>query len=135
MAAAAWEIVARYSRADALADGALVDCSALARELGFAAPVAVTREAWADLVAWSDADSRRQVPQDETGRLWDVLWMARGALVRAIHQARTCGGVSSRHGFDVWRVRRGGRGVTPRSVRAVVVADSDGAVVMLDGES
>ncbi|MET7459724.1 hypothetical protein [Nonomuraea sp. NPDC005501] len=30
---------------------------------------------------WTDAaDRRKGTVQDETGRLWDVLWMARSAL-------------------------------------------------------
>ncbi|MDX3771907.1 MULTISPECIES: DUF6573 family protein [unclassified Streptomyces] len=37
--------------------------------------VALTASAWADNVAWSDADADQQTVQDETSRLWDVLWM------------------------------------------------------------
>lgn len=62
-------LIYSYTRAEALADGVLVDASALARDCGFRFPVALTSAAWADCVA---------VPldvcgQDETGRLWDVL--------------------------------------------------------------
>ncbi|MBG0818904.1 hypothetical protein HS045_32750 [Planomonospora sp. ID82291] len=71
------------SRADRLASGDLVEVPAdLAREAGLRFPVALTRAAWEDCVAWSDADNRRKgTVQDETGRLWDVLCAARGALV------------------------------------------------------
>lgn len=58
-----------YTRAQALADGVLVDVSDIAREAGFRVPVALTRTAWEDCVAWSAEDSRRQVHQDESGRL------------------------------------------------------------------
>ena len=69
-----------YTRAQALADGVLVDAGPLAREAGYRWPVALTAAAWADCVAWTDADSAAQVPQDETGRLWDVLFMGAHAV-------------------------------------------------------
>jgi hypothetical protein len=73
-----WEIIHRYSRAQAIADGTLVAVEAdIAREAGFIVPVALTRAAWEDCVAWTDADTQNTgAYQDETGRLWDVLWMA-----------------------------------------------------------
>lgn len=61
-----------YSRADSLADGELRDAGELAREVGFRVPVALTRAVWAECVAVPEACPW----QDETGRLWDVLWMA-----------------------------------------------------------
>ncbi len=69
-------VIYAYSRAQALADGTLNDVSEVAREAGFACPVALTSAAWCDCVAWSQADSQRQGYQDEAGRLWDVLWLA-----------------------------------------------------------
>ena len=71
------EIIYAYTRAQAIEDGVLVDVSETAREAGFVYPVAMTAAAWADCVAWSDEDTKRQVPQDEFGRLWDVLWMVK----------------------------------------------------------
>lgn len=72
------EPIYSYSRAQAFADGYLVDVSETAREAGFRVPVALTRAAWDDCVAWDDDDSqRKRWPQDEAGRLWDVLSMAR----------------------------------------------------------
>jgi Family of unknown function (DUF6573) len=76
------ELISSYSRAEAIADGALVAVAeGIAREAGFCSPVALTRAAFDDCVAWSDADSARTGVwlQDETGRLWDVLFMARRA--------------------------------------------------------
>ena len=73
-------IISMYTRAQAIEDGFLVDVTATAKKAGFVYPVAVTAAVWADCVAWSDEDTRRQVPQDEFGRLWDVLWMARLAV-------------------------------------------------------
>ena len=40
-----------YTRADAIADGFLIDVSQSARELGFCLTVAITASAWAQLVA------------------------------------------------------------------------------------
>ncbi|MFJ4879890.1 DUF6573 family protein [Streptomyces sp. NPDC088745] len=77
------EVIDSYSRARALADGALVAVGEdIAREAGFRFPVALTAAAWADCVAWTDEDNR-QTYQDESGRLWDVLWMTRRAIRRS----------------------------------------------------
>ncbi|TKC90842.1 hypothetical protein FAZ69_05535 [Trinickia terrae] len=100
--------ISSYTRAQAIADGVLVDLSALAREAGFRTPVAVTSAVWADCVAWTDADSQRQAAQDESGRLWDLLWM--GALA-----AKRVRG-AQRIAFELHRVPRGGRGTRPRPV-------------------
>ena len=95
-------LIQAYSRAEAIADGVLIDVSAVAREAGIRVPVAMTAAAWADCVAWSAEDSTRQTPQDEAGRLWDVVWMA--ALM-----AQRGSGL-----FQLSRVPRGGRGTRPR---------------------
>lgn len=68
-----------YSRADAIRDGELIDVSEVAKEAGFRYPVALTRAVFVGCV---------EVPfgvqgQDESGRLWDVLWMTRFAIRRA----------------------------------------------------
>lgn len=98
-------VIYAYTRADAIADGTLVDVTETAREAGFRLPVAVTAAAWADCVAWSEADSKRQTAQDEAGRLWDVLWMA----TIAARQAQ-----GERVPFQLYRVPRGGRGTRPK---------------------
>ena len=94
-----------YTRADAIADGVLIDVTNEAREAGFKVPVALTAEVWSDCVKWTAEDSKRQVLQDEAGRLWDVLWMAFIAARRA---------TGDRIGFQLYRVPRGGRGCRPR---------------------
>lgn len=106
------DVVFTYTRQQAIADGELIDVSSTAREAGLKFPVAMSRAAWAEFVAWSDEDSTRQVYQDESGRLWDVLWMLVTAVRRDITQART---VSDRIDFEVYRVPRGGRATRPRS--------------------
>lgn len=82
------EPIHAYTRAQATEDGILIDVTSTAREAGFCCPVAITRAAWADCVKWDETDSKRQTYQDESGRLWDVIWMAsvaarRGGGIRA----------------------------------------------------
>ncbi|MFC7261464.1 DUF6573 family protein [Streptomyces lutosisoli] len=106
------DIIHAYTRAQAIADGVLVEAPAsLAREAGFAVPVALTSAAWEDCVAWDENDSRRQTPQDETGRLWDVLNMTRWAI------GRSRGG--DRVTVELYRVPRGGRAERARRVQLV----------------
>ena len=69
-------ILASYTREEALSDGVLIDASSMAQEASFTIPVAFTATAWQDCVAWTDADSEKQIHQDQSGRLWDVLTMA-----------------------------------------------------------
>ncbi|MBL1086869.1 hypothetical protein JK359_33730 [Streptomyces actinomycinicus] len=107
------DVIHAYTRARAIADGVLVPAPAeLAREAGFRVPVALTAAAWADCVEWSDEDSRRQTPQDETGRLWDVLNMTRFAIRRSR-------GGGSRVTVELYRVPRGGKARQPRRVQFV----------------
>lgn len=98
------EPIHTYTRTQAVEDGFLVDVTEAAREAGFTCPVAITSAAWSDCVEWTDKDSDRQTYQDESGRLWDVLWMARLAARRGGSQTR----------FTLLRVPRGGRGIKPR---------------------
>jgi hypothetical protein len=74
-----FDFVHRYSRADALRDGVLVDVSDTAHEAGIRYPVALTLAAWERCV---------RVPlgvvcRDEAGRLWDLVWMLRLAIQRS----------------------------------------------------
>lgn len=67
------EVIHSYTRAQAIADGVLVDVSKLAQEAGFNVPVAMTQGLHAEAVSW---DKDNTAYQDVTGRLWDVLIMA-----------------------------------------------------------
>ena len=78
-------VIHAYSRADALADGVLIDAGPPAREAGFKVPVALTVAAWARCVT---VPPGKEGLQDESGRLWDVLHMARVAAMRAPGQDR-----------------------------------------------
>jgi len=62
-----------YSRAQAIADGVLVDVTETAKEVGFKLPVAIT-EALQNRLTPTKADAG--LGQDYDGRLWDVLWLA-----------------------------------------------------------
>ena len=73
------DVVFSYTRAQAVADGVQVEVTKTAREAGISFPVFLTRTAF---------DAYVTVPpsvtgQDEAGRLWDVLWMLRFAILRS----------------------------------------------------
>jgi hypothetical protein len=67
-------VIVRYTRAQAIEDGVLVDVSEWAspREMmgGFRIPVAMTAAVWAYVQAPKDS------PESTRGRAHDVLWMA-----------------------------------------------------------
>jgi len=94
-------VISTYTRAQAIEDGVLVDVGTMASEAGFKWPVAVTTDVWADCVAWIDADSQKQVHQDQSGRLWDVVYMAS-------HAIRTSKDSGDRLLFQLYRVPRDG---------------------------
>lgn len=96
------EVISTYTRTQAIEDGVLIDTGSMAQEAGFKWPVAVTSAAWADCIAWTEDDNRQQVYQDESGRLWDVLFMAS-------HAIRNGSGTGDRLLFKLYRVRRDGR--------------------------
>ena len=73
------DLIHRYTRADAIRDGVLIDVSATAKEAGFRFPVALTCPAWGRCVAVPEG----VVCQDEAGRLWDVLFLLRLAARRS----------------------------------------------------
>jgi len=119
--------VSTYTRANAIADGVLVDVSRTAKEAGFRFPVAVTAAVWSDCVAWNEEDSKRQVPQDEEGRLWDVVYMCYQMVRHANVMADT-------FYFVVYRVPRGGKGMRARQVRlkaCIGPGDSGTAVITI----
>ena len=73
------EVIYAYTRAQAVADGVQVDVSTVAAEAGIRFPVFLTRSVF---------DAYVTVPpnvsgQDEAGRLWDIVWMLRFAILKA----------------------------------------------------
>ncbi len=69
-------VISSYTRADAIDDGVLIDVSETASEAGIVFPVAMTRTVWDLYVEVPDGVQC----QDETGRLWDILWMLKCAI-------------------------------------------------------
>jgi hypothetical protein len=72
-------VIYAYTRSQAVADGVQVDVTKTAQEAGIKFPVFLTRAVFDNYVA---------VPpdvtgQDEAGRLWDLVWMARFAILRS----------------------------------------------------
>jgi len=119
------EVISTYSRAQALADGVLVDAAPMAQEAGFRWPVAITAAAWSDCVVWSDADNERQVHQDQSGRLFDVLYMAH----HAIRSSRRNG---DRLTFQLYRVPRDGKSTEAviTTLKLIVGPGDDGEPVI-----
>jgi len=96
------EMISSYSREQALEDGVLIDVTETAKEAGIVIPVALTSSAYEDCVSWTSEDTKKQTPQDVSGRLWDVLWMASDAMRRNRQQ-------SDKLLFDLYRVPRDGK--------------------------
>ncbi len=63
-----WDVIYSYTRAQALADGTLVDVTTLAKEVGIKWPTAVTARVWALLSTFPEKSG-----QSVMGRLWDTL--------------------------------------------------------------
>jgi len=71
------ELIHKYTRADALEEGVLVDISSIAKEAGIKYPVAITQ-------AVNEIIKDKPDIEDINGRLWDVVWMLRCAISGAI---------------------------------------------------
>ena len=126
-------VVSTYTRAQAIADGVLIDVTKMAHLVGFVHTVAITRAAWSDCVEWTDEDTRRQRFQNESLRLWDVMYMAKRVA------KSTRGGLSPVALFPLWRVPRGGRSKRSRlKVLKMIVGPGDNAepviTIMLPSE-
>ena len=73
------EVIFIYTRSQAVADGVQVEVTKTAQEAGIRFPVFLTRAVY---------DAYVTVPpgvtaQDEAGRLWDIITMARFAILRS----------------------------------------------------
>lgn len=115
------EIISAYTRNQALEDGFLVDCSEVAKEAGFSIPAAMTRAVWGAYVEVPDG----VVLQDEAGRLWDILWMARAEAVRPRSANR------SRIEFQLHVRNDNDSGMPPLITLAAVVGPSDNGLPCL----
>ena len=81
---------AELQRIGAIADGVQVEVTRTAHEAGIRFPVFITRGVFELCVAVPPGVSC----QDESGRLWDVVWMLRFAILRA---RRDVGGQCGSH--------------------------------------
>lgn len=98
------DLIFSYSRAQAIADGVLIDLTTatddkgqrLCAQAGFKVPVAITSATWAQTIeaggSWrSDGESEvleLKGGQSLTGRLWDLLWTLRAASGKAVNSDR-----------------------------------------------
>ena len=73
------EVIFAYTRAQAIADGVQVEVTKTAAEAGISFPVFLTRGVFDSFVTVPPGVSG----QDEAGRLWDIVWMLRFAILRA----------------------------------------------------
>ncbi|MDE0853930.1 MAG: hypothetical protein OSA97_05870 [Nevskia sp.] len=97
-----------YTRAEALRAEVLHDVGEIcSRDPGVAVNTAISTRAYEAFVDWSDADSKAQIPQDVSGRLWDVLYAAHRAIRDDAH------GQSSID-FTIAYIPRDGRTRRPR---------------------
>jgi hypothetical protein len=110
-------ILHQVTREDLLRDGLLIDVSAPAAEAGFKYPVAIGRAVWDAYVAVPPGVRS----QDESGRLWDILWMLAVAIRRG------GGGDSIR--FTVY-VRNDNRRPRPVSLKALCGPGDDAEPVI-----
>ena len=72
-------IIYSYTRAEAILDGFQIAVTKTAQEAGIRFPVFITRGVFDACVAVPAGVTG----QDEPGRLWDVLWMLRHAILRS----------------------------------------------------
>ena len=73
------KIIHTYTRRQAVEDGFQIDVSETAREAGITFPVFLTSGVWARCVTIPEGVTC----QDESGRLWDVVWMLRVAIMKS----------------------------------------------------
>ena len=73
------EIIYRYTRKQAIADGFQVEVTETAKEAGIKFPMFLTRAVFDAFVTVPDSVTG----QDEAGRLWDIVWMLRFGILRS----------------------------------------------------
>ena len=73
------EVTYAYARAQAVADGVQVEVTKIAQEAGIRFPMFLTRSVYEAYVTVPPGVTA----QDEAGRLWDIVWMTRFAILRS----------------------------------------------------
>jgi hypothetical protein len=74
-----FDLVYTYTRSQAVADGVQVEVTKIAQEAGIRFPVFLTRTVFEAYVSVPEGVTA----QDEAGRLWDIVWMLRIAILRS----------------------------------------------------
>jgi hypothetical protein len=74
-----FQVIYTYTRSQAIADGLQIEVTKVAEEAGIRFPVFLTRGVYDRYVAVPPGITG----QDEAGRLWDIVWMLRFAIIRA----------------------------------------------------
>lgn len=72
-------VIHTYTRAQAVADGFQIEVTKTAQEAGIRFPMFITRAVFENYVAVPEGVTG----QDEAGRLWDLVWMTRFAIIRS----------------------------------------------------
>ena len=73
------EVIYSYTRSQAVADGVQVEVSKVSAEAEIRFPVFLTRTVYDHFVTVPEGVTG----QDEAGRLWDIVWMLRFAIMRS----------------------------------------------------
>jgi hypothetical protein len=76
------EPISVYTRAQAIADGVLVDVTEAAKQAGFRIPVALTA------ALWGTCQAEATEPDSVSERVRDVLWAARCRVAAALKNRR-----------------------------------------------
>lgn len=119
-------VIHAYTRKMAIDDGVLIDATDTAIEAGIKLPVAITQAVWAKYIAWDFVDNEKQTYQDQSGRLWDVIWMARCGLISARK------GEKSETLFKLLCVPRDGRSIrAEETTLKIVIGPGDNAEPVL----
>lgn len=116
-------LIHSYSRAEALADGVLVDVTEMAKEAGFVNHTVITQALHAttsEIPGWATGESYE-------GRLWDVLWVA---VVTARGEAKK---PTRSDRFDFRVVMSTGGSKETLDLRAVCGPDDEGLPCMTIG--
>jgi hypothetical protein len=74
-----FQVIYSYTRSQAIADGLQIEVTKVAEEAGIRFPVFLTRGVYDKYVTVPPGVTA----QDEAGRLWDIVWMLRFAIIRA----------------------------------------------------
>jgi hypothetical protein len=114
-----FKMISRYSRADAIADGVLVDVTATAKEAGITFPTAVTQAVFEKYVRVPEGLN----DQDEAGRLWDIVFLLHIAIRQAAENT------DSLH-FTVAVKQHQSAGPVPASLRALCHPGDEGEPVI-----